>query len=152
MFVSKPKENGISHSRILSLGNIYNITKSFVILIHNRKYATCAPLLISCVYTHLCLCSLAIGTISGHAKVHPDLGLVWFDAHTDINTPLTSPSGNLHGQPMAFLIKELKDKVMQSSQTLYIGISSQVCRMGQDHPLLSLTIIVTFRNCLPISS
>ncbi|XP_059569051.1 arginase-1 [Alligator mississippiensis] len=55
--------------------------------------------------------SLAIGTISGHAKVHPDLGLVWFDAHTDINTPLTSPSGNLHGQPMAFLIKELKDKV-----------------------------------------
>uniref|UniRef100_A0A7M4FU80 Arginase n=1 Tax=Crocodylus porosus TaxID=8502 RepID=A0A7M4FU80_CROPO len=55
--------------------------------------------------------SLAIGTISWHQKVHADLGLVWFDAHTDINTPLTSPSGNLHGQPMAFLIKELKDKV-----------------------------------------
>uniref|UniRef100_A0A8D0GU11 Arginase n=1 Tax=Sphenodon punctatus TaxID=8508 RepID=A0A8D0GU11_SPHPU len=55
--------------------------------------------------------SLAVGTISGHAEVHPDLGLVWLDAHADINTPLTSPSGNLHGQPVAFLIKELKDQM-----------------------------------------
>nr|XP_033791310.1 arginase-1 [Geotrypetes seraphini] len=55
--------------------------------------------------------SLAVGTISGHAKVHPDLCVVWVDAHSDINTPYTSPSGNLHGQPVSFLIKELKDKM-----------------------------------------
>ncbi|MEE6512316.1 hypothetical protein FKM82_019271, partial [Ascaphus truei] len=54
--------------------------------------------------------SLAVGTITGHAKVHPDLCVVWVDAHADINTPLTSPSGNLHGQPVSFLIKELKSK------------------------------------------
>lgn len=55
--------------------------------------------------------SLAVGTIAGHAKVHPDLCVVWVDAHSDINTPFTSPSGNLHGQPVAFLIKELKNQM-----------------------------------------
>ncbi|KAG9493513.1 hypothetical protein GDO78_001422, partial [Eleutherodactylus coqui] len=55
--------------------------------------------------------SLAVGTIAGHAKVHPDLCVVWVDAHADINTPSTSPSGNLHGQPVSFLIQELQNKV-----------------------------------------
>ncbi|XP_005389258.1 PREDICTED: arginase-1 isoform X1 [Chinchilla lanigera] len=55
--------------------------------------------------------SLAIGTISGHARVHPDLGVIWVDAHTDINTPVTTTTGNLHGQPVSFLLKELKGKI-----------------------------------------
>nr|1T5F_A Chain A, Arginase 1 [Rattus norvegicus]1T5F_B Chain B, Arginase 1 [Rattus norvegicus]1T5F_C Chain C, Arginase 1 [Rattus norvegicus]1T5G_A Chain A, Arginase 1 [Rattus norvegicus]1T5G_B Chain B, Arginase 1 [Rattus norvegicus]1T5G_C Chain C, Arginase 1 [Rattus norvegicus] len=54
--------------------------------------------------------SMAIGSISGHARVHPDLAVIWVDAHTDINTPLTTSSGNLAGQPVAFLLKELKGK------------------------------------------
>ncbi|XP_021501342.1 arginase-1 [Meriones unguiculatus] len=54
--------------------------------------------------------SMAIGSISGHATVHPDLCVIWVDAHTDINTPLTTGTGNLHGQPVAFLLKELKGK------------------------------------------
>ncbi|KFO26852.1 arginase-1 isoform X2 [Fukomys damarensis] len=55
--------------------------------------------------------SLAIGSISGHARVHPDLGVIWVDAHTDINTPMTTTSGNMHGQPVSFLLKELKGKM-----------------------------------------
>uniref|UniRef100_A0A8C5YDN5 Arginase n=1 Tax=Microcebus murinus TaxID=30608 RepID=A0A8C5YDN5_MICMU len=55
--------------------------------------------------------SLATGSIAGHARVHPDLGVIWVDAHTDINTPLTTTSGNLHGQPVSFLLKELKGKI-----------------------------------------
>uniref|UniRef100_A0A452EZF3 Arginase n=1 Tax=Capra hircus TaxID=9925 RepID=A0A452EZF3_CAPHI len=55
--------------------------------------------------------SLAIGTISGHARHCPDLGVIWVDAHADINTPLTTSSGNLHGQPVSFLLRELQDKV-----------------------------------------
>lgn len=55
--------------------------------------------------------SMAIGSISGHARVHPDLCVIWVDAHTDINTPLTTTSGNLHGQPVSFLLKELKGKI-----------------------------------------
>nr|AHA36868.2 mitochondrial arginase-2 [Heteropneustes fossilis] len=55
--------------------------------------------------------SLAIGSVAGHAQHHPELCLIWVDAHADINTPMTSPSGNLHGQPVAFMLKELQDKM-----------------------------------------
>uniref|UniRef100_A0A6I8NNW5 Arginase-2, mitochondrial n=1 Tax=Ornithorhynchus anatinus TaxID=9258 RepID=A0A6I8NNW5_ORNAN len=55
--------------------------------------------------------SLAIGSISGHARKCPDLCVLWVDAHADINTPLTTSSGNLHGQPVSFLLRELRDKV-----------------------------------------
>ncbi|WP_280536405.1 arginase [Halopenitus sp. POP-27] len=44
--------------------------------------------------------SVAIGTLSGAAR-EADLGAIWFDAHADLNTPETSPSGNVHGMPLA---------------------------------------------------
>lgn len=55
--------------------------------------------------------SLAIGSVEGHSQQCPDLCLIWVDAHADINTPLTSPSGNLHGQSVAFLLKDLQNKM-----------------------------------------
>lgn len=45
--------------------------------------------------------SIAIGTLAGVAKHHNKLGVIWFDAHGDLNTPETSPSGNIHGMPLA---------------------------------------------------
>lgn len=47
--------------------------------------------------------SSALGTISGIKKAFPDkrLGVVWIDAHADIHSPYTSPSGNIHGMPLA---------------------------------------------------
>lgn len=45
--------------------------------------------------------SLAIGTISGVLQHKKNLGVIWFDAHGDINTIETSPSGNIHGMPVA---------------------------------------------------
>ena len=43
------------------------------------------------------------GTITGIQKAHPGirLGVVWLDAHSDLHSPYTSPSGNLHGMPLA---------------------------------------------------
>lgn len=46
--------------------------------------------------------AMAIGTISGVAARGP-LGVIWIDAHGDYNTPETTPSGNIHGMPMAVL-------------------------------------------------
>ncbi|AHG00020.1 arginase [Halostagnicola larsenii XH-48] len=43
--------------------------------------------------------SIAIGSMNGSAR-DADLGVVWFDAHADLNTPETSPSGNVHGMPL----------------------------------------------------
>jgi len=45
--------------------------------------------------------SISIGTIAGLANFYENLGVIWYDAHTDINTPETSPSGNIHGMPVA---------------------------------------------------
>jgi arginase len=52
--------------------------------------------------------SLAAGTVSGVAehfrRTKKKIGLVWMDAHADCNTPETSPSGNIHGMPLAALL------------------------------------------------
>ena len=46
--------------------------------------------------------SIAIGTVGGVSHEHRT-GVLWIDAHGDFNTPETSPSGNLHGMPLAAL-------------------------------------------------
>ena len=44
--------------------------------------------------------SIAIGSLAGSAR-DAEIGAVWFDAHSDVNTPETTPSGNVHGMPLA---------------------------------------------------
>ena len=52
--------------------------------------------------------SMAAGTVSGIAEFYrrqnQKVGLLWIDAHSDINTPASSPSGNVHGMPLAALM------------------------------------------------
>ena len=50
-----------------------------------------------------CCCS-HIGAVEGLAARHGRLGLIWFDAHGDLNTPETSPSGNEWGMPLRMLL------------------------------------------------
>jgi arginase len=45
--------------------------------------------------------SVALGTLGGLARAGGPGGVLWIDAHSDINTPETSPSGNVHGMPLA---------------------------------------------------
>ncbi|MFC5649056.1 arginase [Paenibacillus solisilvae] len=45
--------------------------------------------------------SIAIGTIAGITQHKQRLGVIWIDAHADLNTPATSPSGNIHGMALA---------------------------------------------------
>ena len=52
--------------------------------------------------------SVAIGSVAGlsafHRKRDQRVGVIWFDAHGDMNTPETSPSGNIHGMPFAAIL------------------------------------------------
>jgi len=52
--------------------------------------------------------SVAAGSVSGVAEFYrrkgEKIGVLWIDAHSDINTPETSPSGNVHGMPLAALL------------------------------------------------
>lgn len=83
--------------------------------------------------------SIAVGSISGTARairerLGREMAVIWVDAHADINTPEMSPSGNIHGMPMAFLTRLareeredifgwLKDEhVISTRKLVYIGL------------------------------
>ena len=70
--------------------------------------------------------SIAMGSIAGvsrHFRLKDErIGLIWFDAHGDMNTPETSPSGNIHGMPLAV--------------ALGIGEPSLVGLAGDDGPMV----------------
>ncbi len=73
--------------------------------------------------------SIAMGTIFGVMQEIPKLGVIWFDAHGDLNTPEISPSGNIHGMPIAALTGEKmggletlgKGKFLDKSKIVYVG-------------------------------
>jgi arginase len=52
--------------------------------------------------------SIAVGSVSGVASAYRErgekIGIIWFDAHADMNTPESSPSGNIHGMPLACIM------------------------------------------------
>ena len=64
--------------------------------------------------------SIAIGTLAGVARARNEPpGLIWIDAHGDINTPLTSPSGNVHGMPVSIALDE---RNIVPEKTVLIGL------------------------------
>ena len=79
--------------------------------------------------------SLAVGSISGVAAAYAArdarVGVIWVDAHADMNTPETSPSGNVHGMPLAALLGRGPDLLtqlggvspsLQAQSTVLLGI------------------------------
>ncbi|XP_040360446.1 arginase-1-like [Ixodes scapularis] len=53
--------------------------------------------------------TMSIGTVIAHAMaVDSNISLLWVDAHSDINTPRSTPSGHIHGMPVAFLLHEME--------------------------------------------
>lgn len=49
--------------------------------------------------------SIGIGSLAGVLHTRPNTGIIWVDAHADINTPLISESGNMHGMPVGMLME-----------------------------------------------
>jgi len=74
--------------------------------------------------------SISLGSLSGSLKHHKDnLTTIWIDAHADINTEESSPSGNLHGMPLSYLtglekdfFKDEKTNLLNTDNLLYLGI------------------------------
>lgn len=68
--------------------------------------ATCEERAISCPDLVITLGgdhSISIGSVLATAQAYPEFCVIWVDAHADINTPSTTPSGNIHGMPLGFL-------------------------------------------------
>ena len=77
--------------------------------------------------------SIALGTVSALTDQYQDAGVVWIDAHGDFNTPLTSPSGNVHGMPLAALTGQGQSELVDihrpgpklaESNALLLGVRS----------------------------
>jgi arginase len=81
----------------IRLKQIYNRIKVLGEEVANSLAERSFPLVISGDH------SSAAGTIAGVKKAYPDhrIGVIWIDAHSDMHTPYTTPSGNVHGMPLA---------------------------------------------------
>jgi arginase len=57
--------------------------------------------------------SIAMGSLAGLSRHYPNMGVIWVDAHSDLNTEITSPSGNMHGIPLAAALGLTQPKLTQ---------------------------------------
>jgi arginase family enzyme len=71
--------------------------------LHAQNLALASDLPVRPLILGGCCCS-HVGAVEGLAARHDRLGIIWFDAHGDLNTPESSPSGNQWGMPLRMLI------------------------------------------------
>lgn len=69
-------------------------------------------------------CTVEVASVSHMASIHPDLRVVWIDAHADLNTPESSPSGHAHGMPLRTLFGEGHPSLVPSTT-----VSPQRCAL-----------------------
>lgn len=72
--------------------------------------------------------SMSIGTLAAIASHYENLGVIWYDAHGDLNVPSTSPTGNIHGMPLAVnlgyghaLLTEIGKRKLKPQNVVLIG-------------------------------
>jgi arginase len=74
--------------------------------------------------------SVALGTLGGLAAARGVGGVLWIDAHGDLNTPATSPSGNVHGMALAAALGHLGEELESDAWTLPAIELSRVALVG----------------------
>ena len=75
--------------------------------------------------------SVALGTLGGLARSHGSTGgVLWIDAHADLNTPATSPSGNVHGMPLAAALGMAGELFESDGWTLPAVTAERVALVG----------------------
>ncbi|HAC25197.1 MAG TPA: arginase, partial [Cytophagales bacterium] len=89
--------DGAKHAYAKFIDGVLIMEERVCLEVYEQLFDDFFPLIISGDH------STAFGTIAGIRKAYPKkrLGVVWIDAHADIHTPYTTPSGNMHGMPLA---------------------------------------------------
>lgn len=95
--VPRPKNETIAASdhKLRNLDEIVAVNESLAIKVDEQVKQNRFPLVLGGDH------SIAIGTIAGVSQHYENLGVIWYDAHGDINTEETTPTGNIHGMPLA---------------------------------------------------
>lgn len=100
--VDQPESTPEGHSSARYLPQIAHTCERLAAIVQNAAGDGRVPLVLGGDH------SIAMGTVSGMSAHFRNrgssLGLIWVDAHADMNTPDTSPSGNIHGMPLACLL------------------------------------------------
>ena len=92
------EEKYLKGSRLKYLDVIVEVNNNLAELVYDTLRGGAFPLVIDGDH------SLGLGSASGVGKCYDDFGIIWLDAHGDINTGETSPSGNIHGMPLSALM------------------------------------------------
>lgn len=81
--------------------------------------------------------SIAIGSVSGTKMAFPQerVGVVWIDAHADLHSPWTTPSGNVHGMPLALLMN-IEKKGQNRPRIFTMDIWDRLRKIGMNGPKL----------------
>jgi arginase len=97
--VKQPEEMSYGEKRAKYLAEIADACKDLAVIVEKSLDENMMPVVLGGDH------SIAAGSLSGVAtyfkKKEKKIGLIWLDAHGDINTPESSPSGNVHGMPLA---------------------------------------------------
>ncbi|MGY6523051.1 MAG: arginase [Mongoliitalea sp.] len=93
------KGNKYPHAKYID--GVYHVLKNVYSTIETLRLEKMFPIILAGDH------STAAGTIMGIKAAHPEkrLGVIWIDAHADLHTPFTTPSGNMHGMPLAMCIQ-----------------------------------------------
>jgi arginase len=90
-----PEATAVGDERMRYLPEIKATCERIAGLVARAADEDCVPLVLGGDH------SVALGTLGGMARARGRGGVLWFDAHGDLNRPETSPSGNVHGMPLA---------------------------------------------------
>jgi arginase len=102
LIVKQPEEQHFGERRAKYLNEIAETCKGLAQMVEKTVAEGALPLVLGGDH------SIAIGSVGGVAahykKLEKRVGVIWLDAHGDMNTPESSPSGNVHGMPLASIV------------------------------------------------
>lgn len=131
------KGNKFPHAKYID--GVYQVLKNVYSTIESLRLEKKFPIVLAGDH------STAAGTIMGIKAAHPNkrLGVIWIDAHADLHTPFTTPSGNMHGMPLA-MTAQLDNRACQvnepSEDTLLYW--ERIKNIGGDFPKINPADIV----------
>lgn len=130
---------GNKHPHAKYIDGVYQVLKNVYSTIESLRLEKKFPIILAGDH------STAAGTIMGIKAAHPEkrLGVIWIDAHADLHTPYTTPSGNMHGMPLAMVAQlDNMECSVNSPGGETLSFWEKIKRIGGDFPKIDPKDIV----------
>ncbi|MBW3466703.1 arginase [Arthrospiribacter ruber] len=130
---------GNKHPHAKYIDGVYQVLKNVYNTIESLRMEKIFPIVLAGDH------STAAGTIMGIKAAHPEkrLGVIWIDAHADLHTPFTTPSGNMHGMPLAMCIQtDNLDCQVNEPMEETLQYWEKIKKIGGDAPKINAEDIV----------